>query len=154
MNLENKAFDSETLSGINSTLSYNMDNTSYVLIASVGLETAGHALCTAAAIIDISRWSENTLFVQSTNGPAGNAGTTGLTVIMEARPASGVAWTPFRTETGVQTTGLSSFRIVGSGVAALSGATHFKDIKLTVQNTTDSSGTATVVAYMLQRTPF
>ena len=153
MSIQNKNFDSEMLSGINERLHFGVDATSYVLIASVGLETAGHAACTAAAIIDISKWQENTLYVQSTNGPAGNAGTTGLTVIMETRPASAVAWTPFRTESGVQTTGLSAFKVIGSGVAALSGTTHFKDIRITVQNTTDSSGTATVVAYMNQRTP-
>ena len=153
MSIQNKNFDSEMLSGINYRLVNGMDNTSYTVLTSVGLETAGHANCTASTIIDISKWSENTFYLQSTNGPAGNAGTTGLTVFFQTRPASAVAWYTFRTESGVQTTGLSAFKVEGSGVAGLSGTTHFKDLKIIVQNTTDSSGTATVIGYMNQRTP-
>jgi hypothetical protein len=152
MSILNKGFDSEKLSGIAASLSSNIDNTAYSLFGPIGLETAG-AANTAASIVDLSKWSENTVYVNCTNGPAGNAGTTGLTVIFETRPASAIGWVVFRTETGVQTTGLSAFKIVGSGVAALSGVTHFKDVKITVQNTTDSSGTATVQAWLLQRTP-
>jgi len=128
------------------------DTTAHALIASVGLETAG-AANTAVAIVDISKYSDNTLYINSTNGPGTNAGTTGLTVFFEARPASAIGWQSFRTESGVQTTGLSAFKIVGSGVAALSGVTHFQDIRVTIQNTTDSSGTATVQAWLLSRTP-
>ena len=85
-------------------------------------------------------------------GPGTNAGTTGLTVIMEARPASAVAWYPFRTESGVNTTGASAYRLVGSGTT-LSGIAHYEDIRITIENTTDSSGTATISAWLLQRTP-
>ena len=128
------------------------DTTSYALIASVGLETAG-AASTANAIVNIGRYAESTVYINSTNGPATNAGTTGLTIIFDTRPASAIAWFTFRTETGVQTTGLSAFRIVGSGVAGLSGVAHFEDVRVTIQNTTDSSGTATVQAWMQSRTP-
>lgn len=128
------------------------DTTSYVFIASQSLSTAG-AANTAAAIVDLSRYNDNTIYINSTNGPAGNAGTTGLTVIFQTRPASAISWYTFRTESGVQTTGLSAFKLIGSGVAGLSGVSHFGDVKVTIENTTDSSGTATVQAWLFSRTP-
>ena len=128
------------------------DTTMVAIIAATSLSTAG-AANTAVHIRDVSRYKTNTLYIQSTNGPAANAGTTGLTVIMETRPASAVAWTVFRTESGVQTTGASILNVIGSGIAATSGVSHFKDIRLTIENTTDSSGTATVQAWLNQRTP-
>lgn len=128
------------------------DATSTLLVSSTSLSTAG-AANTANAIIDLSRYSQNTLYINSTNGPGTNAGTTGLTVIMQTRPASSVSWFTFRTESGIQTTGLSAIKITGSGVASISGITHFGDVKITIQNTTDSSGTATVQAWMSSRTP-
>ncbi len=128
------------------------DTTSFVTIALTSLSTAG-AANTANAIVDLTKFSDSILYINSTNGPGTNAGTTGLTVIFETRPASGIAWFAFRTETGVETTGLSAFNIIGSGVASLSGVTHFNDIRITIENTTDSSGTATVQAWLNLRTP-
>lgn len=129
-----------------------MDSTSVALIASTSLETAG-AVNTAAAIFNMGQFKEATLYVNCVNGPAANAGTTGLTVFFQTRPASAISWFTFRTETGAQTTGLSAYKIIGSGVASLSGVTHFEDVKITVENTTDSSGTATVQAWAQLRTP-
>ena len=128
------------------------DATSHALIASTSLSTAG-AANTAVAIMDVAKFNDNTLYINSTNGPAANAGTTGLTVFFETRPASAVNWFVFRTESGVLASGNSAFKLVGSGVAAISGVTHFRDVRITIQNTTDSSGTATVQAWMLSRTP-
>lgn len=145
----NKAFGwEENISNI----AYHHDTTSFVLIASTSLSTAG-AANTAVGIIDLSKYSENTLYIDSTGGPAANAGTTGLTVIMQTRPASAIPWFTFRTESGIEVSGLSAIKIVGSGVASISGVTHFGDVKITIQNTTDSSGTATVQAWLLSRTP-
>jgi len=127
------------------------DATSYLLIPSTGLETAG-AASTANAIIDLSRYSQNTLWVESTSVVA-RAANTGLTVIMETRPSSAIGWYVFRTESGVSESGLSAIRVMGSGVADLSGVTHFNDVRITIQNTTDSSGTATVQAWLSSRTP-
>jgi len=139
------------LSGIAQKINRYTDDTGYSLIASVGLETAGHAACTAAAIIDLSRYKENSLYLTMTNGPAANAGTTGLTVIMESRPSSAIAWFPFRVDTGVTTTGRAILNVVGSGANA-SGVLYFRDVRITIENTTDSSGTCTVAAWMLSRT--
>ena len=139
------------LSGIAQKINRYTDDTGYSLIASVGLETAGHAACTAAAIIDLSRYKENSLYLTMTNGPAANAGTTGLTVIMESRPSSAIAWFPFRTDSGVTTTGRTMLNVVGSG-GTMSGILYFRDVRITIQNTTDSSGTCTVAAWMLSRT--
>lgn len=133
-------------------ISQYYDNTASLIITSVGLETAG-AANTAAFILDISKFAENTLYVDSTGGPAANAGTTGLTVFFETRPASAITWTVFRTESGIEVSGLSAIKVIGSGVASISGVTHFKDIRITIENTTDSSGTATVQAWLLQRGP-
>ena len=127
------------------------DATSYLAITSVGLETAG-AVSTASFIVDLSRYSQNTLWVESTSVVA-RAANTGLTVIMETRPSSAIGWYVFRTESGVSESGLSAIRVMGSGVADLSGVTHFKDVRITIENTTDSSGTATVQAWMSSRTP-
>ena len=146
----NKTFDSEMLSGIAQKINSYMDDTGYSLIASVGLETAG-AVNTAAAIIDLSKYKENTLYLTMTNGPAANAGTTGLTVIMESRPTSAIAWFPFRSDSGVTTTGRAILNIVGSG-GTMSGISYFKDVRITIENTTDSSGTCTVAAWVLSRT--
>ena len=145
---EQKSYDWESQI---SAIAYLHDVTSFVVISATSLETAG-AANTAVAILDVSKYKNNILYIQSTNGPAANAGTTGLTVIMESRPASAVAWTVFRTESGVVTTGASAYELVGSG-ATLSGVKHFGDVRITVQNTTDSSGTATISAYMMSRTP-
>ena len=139
------------LSGIAQKINRYTDDTGYSLIASVGLETAGHAACTAAAIIDLSRYKENSLYLTMTNGPAANAGTTGLTVIMESRPSSAIAWFPFRTETAVTTTGRTIINVVGSG-GTMSGILYFRDVRITIENTTDTSGTCTVAAWMLSRT--
>lgn len=135
-----------------SAIAYLHDTTSYVLVPSTGLETAG-AANTAVAIVDLARYAENVIYVNCTNAPATNAGTTGLTIIFETRPASAIPWFPFRTESGAQTTGLSAFEVIGSGVGELSGVTYFKDVRITIENTTDSSGTATVQAWMVSRTP-
>ena len=150
MSIMNKNFDSEKLSGI----AYFHDATSVLIIPSTGLDTAG-APNTCVAILDISRYSKNTLYIDSTGGPATNAGTTGLTIFFETRPASSAAWVGFRAESGVEVSGPSAFNIIGSGITsnALSGVSHFKDIRITIQNTTDSSGTATVQAWVFSRTP-
>jgi hypothetical protein len=34
----------------------------------------------------------------------------------------------------------------------MSGILYFRDVRITIQNTTDSSGTCTVAAWMLSRT--
>ena len=128
------------------------DATSHALIASTSLSTAG-AANTAVATMDVAKFNDNTLYINSTNGPAGNAGTTGLTVFFETRPNSAASWFTFRTESGVLASGNSAFKLMGSGVASISGISHFKEIRITIQNTTDSSGTATVQAWMLSRTP-
>lgn len=128
------------------------DTTSLALITAISLSTAG-AANTANAITDLTKWKDNTLYINSTNGPGTNAGTTGLTVFFETRPASAVGWTPFRTETGVAACGTTAIKIVGSGLATTSGITHFADVRVTIENTTDSSGTATVQAWVLSRTP-
>lgn len=135
-----------------SAISYLHDTTSYVLVTSVSLSTAG-AANTAAAIVNLSKYSDNIVYIESTGGPATNAGTTGLTVFFETRPASAIAWTPFKTNTAVESSGLSAFQVQGSGVADLSGVTHFGDVRVTIENTTDSSGTATVQAWIFSRTP-
>lgn len=147
-NIDHLSGSKDILSGI----AVYHDTTAYVLISATSLETAG-AANTAVAIVDLTKWADNILYINSTNGPATNAGTTGLTVTMETRPASAIAWFAFKTNSAVQTTGLSAFKIEGSGVAELSGVTHFGDIRVTIENTTDSSGTATLTAWLLQRTP-
>lgn len=134
-----------------SSIAYLHDTTSFVFITAVGLETAG-AASTANAIVDLTKWAENTLYIDSTAAVARTANTA-LTVIFETRPASGIGWTTFRTETAVNESGLSAWNIVGSGVAGVSGVTHFGDVRITIENTTDSSGTATVQAWLKLRTP-
>jgi len=128
------------------------DVTAHVLVSATSLSTAG-AANTAVSIVDLSKWEENTLYIDSTGGPATNAGTTGLTVFFEARPASAAPWVTFRTESGVDTSSTTLWKIIGSGIADSSGITHFGDVRITIENTTDSSGTATVNAYVLSRTP-
>lgn len=135
-----------------SAIAYLHDTTSYIAIASTGLATAG-AANTATTIIDLTRYSENTFYINSTGGPAANAGTTGLTVFFDARPASAIGWVNFRTESAVDVSSVTALRIIGSGVAATSGIKHWGDVRITIENTTDSSGTATVVGYIKSRTP-
>ena len=134
-----------------SAIAYMHDVTSFVVISATSLETAG-AANSAVAIFNVSRYKENILYIQCTNGPAANAGTTGLTVTMQSRPASAVAWTTFRTESGINTTGAAGIELVGSG-GTMSGVKHFGDVRVNIENTTDSSGTATLSAYIMSRTP-
>ena len=127
------------------------DTTSFVFIAPVGLETAG-AASTANAIINLGKWAENTLYVESTSVVA-RANNTGLEIIFETRPASAIPWFVFKTNSGVTVSGLSAFKIDGSGIADLSGVSHFEDVRITIFNATDSSGSATVQAWLQLRTP-
>jgi len=83
----------------------NGDKTAASVLAATSLQTAGHANSTATFVVNLGRYAENTLYIQSANGPVTNAGTTGLTVFMGSRPASAVGFSLFKTETGVQTTG-------------------------------------------------
>ena len=135
-----------------SAIAYLHDTTSYSLIASVGLETAGHADSTAAAIINLGRYAENTLYLESTAAVA-RANNTGLEVIMETRPASAISWYVFKTNSGLNESGLSAMSIDGSGIADVSGVSHFEDVRITVFNATDSSSTATIQAWVQSRTP-
>jgi len=128
------------------------DTTAHVLVSATSLSTAG-AANTAVGIVDLSKWEENTLYIDSTGGPATNAGTTGLTVFFEARPVSAVPWQLVRTESGIDTSSTTIWKIIASGIAGSSGTTHFGDVRITIENTTDSSGTATINAYVLSRTP-
>lgn len=127
------------------------DSTAYTLIDSTGLGTAAAAQ-TAAAILNIGRYQQNMFWIDSTASPA-RGDNTGLTVIMETRPASGSPWTIFRTETAVNESGLTPLQVIGSGIAETTGVTHFEDIRITVDNLTNGSGSATIVGYMVQRTP-
>jgi len=135
-----------------SSIAYLHDTTSYIAITSTSLNTAG-AANTAAVIVDLTRYSENTLYINSTGGPATNAGTTGLTVFFDTRPASAIGWVTFRTESAVDVSSVTALRVIGSGVAATSGIKHWGDVRITIENTTDSSGTATVQAWLKSRTP-
>ena len=139
-----------TIGNLNTTIASNMDNTSVVLIATASLTTAA-ASQSANAVINIAKWSENTVYIEST-AAAARANDTGLTVVFETRPASAIGWYVFRTETGVNESGLTAYKIMGSGVEGLSSVTHFGDIRLTIDNISDS-GSATVVAWLKSRTP-
>lgn len=134
-----------------SAIAWMHDVTSYVVISSTSLETAG-STNSAVAIFNVSKYKENILYIQSTNGPGNNNDATGLTVTLESRPASAVAWTTFRVETGVNPTGAAGIELVGSG-GTLSGVKHFGDVRVNIENTTDSSGTATLSAFIMSRTP-
>lgn len=141
------------LSGINSRVVDHLDNTSYALFNKISLNSAGAAGGPSAvtAVINLAKWKENTLYVDSSCAVA-RAQTTGLTISLATRPASAVAWQIFNTYTGCDESGLTIMPVVGSGIADTSGMKHFGDVRIIIDNISDS-GSATVLAWMFSRTP-
>lgn len=133
-----------------SAIAYLHDTTSFTLIATTGLTTAA-ATQTANAVINLSRYKENTLYVDSTAALA-RTSNSGLTIIFETRPVAAAPWIVFKTNSAVTESGLSAFKIDGSGIADLSSVSHFADVRITIDNISDS-GSATVQAWMVSRTP-
>ena len=147
MSIQNKVFSDEKLSGI----AYWHDATAYVFIPTTSLNSGAAALTAIAAIGNISKWKEATLYVDSSAANV-RAATTGLTITMQCRPSSAVAWQTFRAESGCDESGLTILKIIGSGNQNTSGMTHFGDIRVNIANISDS-GSATVQAWLFGRSP-
>lgn len=127
----------DNLSAINAN---TVDATAHTLRANGDISTS----VTVTAVVDVSRFAHNTIFVETTNAAAI---TTGLTLTTYARPASGVPWATIRVESGI----ISGSFACSLQSGALATATYFKDIKILIHNEC-SSATSTMQAYLLSRT--
>jgi hypothetical protein len=143
----------EQVSGLWSKLMDKVDTTSYALFTKISLNSAGAAGGPSAVtcVVNLSKWKENTLYVDSSCALA-RAQATGLTISIATRPASAIAWQVVNTYTGCDESGLTIMPIVGSGIADTSGMKHFGDVRILIDNISDS-GSATVLAWMFSRTP-
>ena len=141
-----------SVASIYANLAYNIDSTAYSIFPGVvSLNTAATVGRTAiTAVMDLSKWAQAILYIDSSAAVARTAAT-GLTVSLACRPESAIAWTLFNTYSGVDESGVTVYRIQGSGIADTSGMNRFGDVRLIIDNITDS-GSATVQAWLFART--
>ena len=141
----NKTFDSEMLSGIAYRLNNYMDNTATLLYSgdiSTGVTKTG-------TIVDLSRYSENWLYVDHTCLVAAAGATTGVRADFYVRPTSGSPWVLIAANSNM-TSGAFAQKVIGSGIASSSGLTFIKDLKTLFTNVA-SSGTAVISAYIMSK---
>ena len=117
-----------------------------------GLDTgaAAAALKTKTATADLTRYSENTLYLTVTSLIAANAMTTGFEYTVYSRATSTYPWATILSNSAVGT-GNYAIKLVGSGGTS-SGISHLGKVKIELVNQSNS-GTALSTAYILSRTP-
>lgn len=140
----NNAFKSED---ILSAISAKLDDFTAVQIMTAREITSGAGASGTATILGIGAFSVNNIWIDVTSTTV-NAASTGCEARLFGRPASGVSWVRFKTDSGLASS-TYLIPVKGSGTD-MSGVSYYGDLKVELYNIS-SSGTCVANIYALSK---